>query len=238
MFFNLGFIWIEEPGYRCPQDYDKHVNTKMPLAYGDNTVKGFTCITDETELKSKLVWKYYYDNEGKTSWLESWRDVPPENLNEEYGTHFGIILPDTARWVIHEDCYHDIIFQILDDESENPEDPHPDNDRPKFKALGIVPRKKSSYLMHYTSAGLGFAATRQRWYYVKNKPQYEKEWDKNDFEILDKILRKDYYEANNAIPEDFLVLKTGVLDKPMSKSLAERLTNYVNSRLTTRRANL
>ena len=149
----------------------------MPLSYGDNTVEGFMYITEEAELKSRLVWKYCYDNEDETPWLKSWHDQPPENSDVEYGTHFGIMLPDTARWVIHEDCYHDIIFQILDDEPENPEDPHPDNDRPKFKALGIGPRKKSSYLMHYTSNGLGFSATHQCWYYVKNKPQYEKRWD-------------------------------------------------------------
>ena len=238
MFFNLSFIWIEEPGYRYPQDYDKHVDTKMPLGYGDNTVEGFMCITEEAELKSRLVWKYCYNSEGETSWLESWHDQPPENPDVEYGTHFGIMLPDTARWVIHEDCYHDIIFQILDDAPEDPEDPHPDNNRPKFKALGIGPRKKSSYLMHYTDDGLGFSATRQCWYYVKNKPQYEKRWDKNDIEILDKILREHYYEANNATPEDFLALKTGVFDKSMSKALAERLANYINSRLTIRRANL
>jgi hypothetical protein len=238
MFFNLSFIWIEEPGYKCPQDYDKHVDTKMPLSYGDNTVEGFMYITEKAELKSRLVWKYCYNNEGETSWLESWHDQPPENPDVEYGTHFGIMLPDTARWVIHEDCYHDIILQILDDEPENPEDPHPDNDRPKFKALGIGPRKKSSYLMHYDSNGLGFVATHQYWYYVKNKPQYEKRWYENDIEILDKILKEDYYEANNATPENFLALKTGVFDKPMSKVLAERLANYVNCRLTDRRANL
>ena len=236
MFFDLCFIWIEEPGYRCPQDYDKHVDTKMPLAYGDNTVEGFTYITDEAELKSRLVWKYRYENGTEASWLESWRDEPPADPAKEYGTFFGIMVPDITRWVIHEDCYQDIIFQILDDAPEDPEDPHPDNNRPKFKALGIGPRKKSSYLMHYTDDGLGFSATRQCWYYVKNKPQYEKRWDKNDIEILDKILREDYYEANNATPEDFLALKTGVFDKSMSKALAERLANYINSRLTILRA--
>ena len=61
---------------------------------------------------------------------------------------------------------------------------------------------------------------------------------KHDIEILDKILKEDYYGANNAIPEDFLALKTGVFDKPMSKGLAQCLANYVNCRLTDRRANL
>ena len=156
MFFDLCFIWIEEPGYRCPQDYDKHVDTKMPLAYGDNTVEGFTYITDEAELKSRLVWKYRYENGTEASWLESWRDEPPADPAKEYGTFFGIMVPDITRWVIHEDCYQDIIFQILDDAPEDPEDPHPDNNRPKFKALGIGPRKKSSYLMHYTDDGWVF----------------------------------------------------------------------------------
>ncbi len=238
MFFNLCFIWIEEPGYKCPQDFDKHVDTKMPLAYGDNTVEGFTCITHEVELKSKLVWKYCYDNAPGAPWLESWHDEPPKDLDKEYGTHFGIMVPDTTRWVIHEDCYYDLIFQILDDDPENPEDPHPDNDRPNFKALGICPRKKSNYMMHYTDDGLGFAASLQLWYYVKNKHLYEKIWRENEVEIFDKILRENEYKANCAAPEDFLAMKTGVFDEPMPKILAEELADYVNCRLTDRRANL
>lgn len=190
MFFNLSFIWIEEPGYRYPQDYEKHVDTKMPIAYGDNTLEGFTCITNETEIKSRLVWKFRFDSITETPWLESWHDYPPKDPNMDYGAHFGITVPDTTRWIVHEDCYYDLIFQILDDEPENPDDPHPDNDRPAFKALGIGDRKKSSYLMHYTDVGLGFSASLQLWYYVKNKHLYEKSGWKMSLLFLTKFLEK------------------------------------------------